>query len=297
MNTKEIKPITLPHIPGLLCRKSYSGHSKGCPNYNNRPSCPPVALRWDKLIKPPIYAIWNIFPFGQHVDKMRTKHPLWSERQARCCLYWQGTARKQLREKVTRFLIDYPNLKILWCPEANWVNVTETMQSIGIKLEWPPVKYAYQIVLAGCPIGGEMNKKQLGESKTQKGGNNMSPVNSKPRNARPAPKEYQTKIEEGYVQKGGSNSPTNAPPQNLRPEPPEEKEMDDFKKELENLINRCCEENESNTPDFILATYLSECLEAFNKATKRRDKWYSVKLCPGCSEFIGESNSCGEKND
>ncbi|MBA7545835.1 hypothetical protein ES705_38213 [subsurface metagenome] len=36
-------------------------------------------------------------------------------------------------------------------------------------------------------------KKQLGESRTQKGGNNMSPVNPEPQNARPAPSSEKPK--------------------------------------------------------------------------------------------------------
>lgn len=47
-----------------------------------------------------------------------------------------------------------------------------------------------------------------------------------------------------------------------------------FKKELENLINNNCLENESNTPDFILANYLNNCLKAFNEAVCSREKWY-----------------------
>ncbi len=47
-----------------------------------------------------------------------------------------------------------------------------------------------------------------------------------------------------------------------------------FRKELRNLINRYSIENESNTPDGILASYLISCLDAFNKAIKGREKWY-----------------------
>lgn len=47
-----------------------------------------------------------------------------------------------------------------------------------------------------------------------------------------------------------------------------------FEKELERLINKHSAEGHSNTPDFILATYLADCLEAYGKATKRRDEWY-----------------------
>ena len=47
-----------------------------------------------------------------------------------------------------------------------------------------------------------------------------------------------------------------------------------FRKELESLINSFSLENNSDTPDFILAEYLSDCLGAFDKAAKRRTEWY-----------------------
>lgn len=40
--------------------------------------------------------------------------------------------------------MDKPNIFI-----AMGVNVTETIEKIGIKLEWPPVDTTYQIALAG----------------------------------------------------------------------------------------------------------------------------------------------------
>ena len=49
----------------------------------------------------------------------------------------------------------------------------------------------------------------------------------------------------------------------------------EFKKELEVLINKYSIENDSNTPDYILANYLFSCLEAYNKSVKSRDKWLS----------------------
>ena len=48
-----------------------------------------------------------------------------------------------------------------------------------------------------------------------------------------------------------------------------------FQKELEQLINRYSMENDSNTPDFILATFLAECLDSFNVAVHNREAWYS----------------------
>lgn len=47
-----------------------------------------------------------------------------------------------------------------------------------------------------------------------------------------------------------------------------------FQVELQNLINRYSKENGSDTPDFILAQYLSDALEAFDRACQARQKWY-----------------------
>ena len=48
-----------------------------------------------------------------------------------------------------------------------------------------------------------------------------------------------------------------------------------FREALENLINCCNIEAGSDTPDFMLAEYLCDCLAAFDKATRNRDEWYS----------------------
>jgi len=47
-----------------------------------------------------------------------------------------------------------------------------------------------------------------------------------------------------------------------------------FLGELEQLINKYSQENQSNTPDFILAGYLEDCLKAYNMAVQAREKWY-----------------------
>lgn len=51
----------------------------------------------------------------------------------------------------------------------------------------------------------------------------------------------------------------------------------DFKAELSSLINRHSQENGSNTPDFLLAEYLNDCLKAFNSAVSARESWYGHK--------------------
>lgn len=47
-----------------------------------------------------------------------------------------------------------------------------------------------------------------------------------------------------------------------------------FENELKKLINKHSQENHSNTPDFILAMYLQNCLSAFNMAVQQRETWY-----------------------
>ena len=48
----------------------------------------------------------------------------------------------------------------------------------------------------------------------------------------------------------------------------------DFRKQIEDLINTNSMENGSNTPDWILAEYLTDCLKVFDKTVKNREKWY-----------------------
>ena len=44
--------------------------------------------------------------------------------------------------------------------------------------------------------------------------------------------------------------------------------------ELTHLLNRVSRENESNTPDFILAEFMMSCLIAGEILIKTREKWY-----------------------
>lgn len=61
--------------------------------------------------------------------------------------------------------------------------------------------------------------------------------------------------------------------------------MSELREQIEGAINSCGAENGSNTPDYILAQYLINCLEAFDYATKARDDWYKVHLSPANSYF------------
>lgn len=59
--------------------------------------------------------------------------------------------------------------------------------------------------------------------------------------------------------------------------------MGSLEDELAKVLNKYSAENISNTPDFILAKYLSGCLEAWNAGIMARNKWYGVDDCPGKS--------------
>ena len=148
----EVMPVFNVSVRGL-CRKPYPGHPKGCPNWSRRSSCPPQAPLLDSVLdlSKPVYCIYNEFDLGSHVERMYKRHPIWSERQLRCCLYWQGKARKQLRHRTRSFLANHTGLVVLYCPEACGVDVTATMNEIGIQLEWPPLQKVFQVAIVGTP--------------------------------------------------------------------------------------------------------------------------------------------------
>ena len=49
---------------------------------------------------------------------------------------------------------------------------------------------------------------------------------------------------------------------------------DVFKDDLTRLINKHSMENNSNTPDYILAQYIHGCLLIFERAIQQRENWY-----------------------
>lgn len=57
-----------------------------------------------------------------------------------------------------------------------------------------------------------------------------------------------------------------------------EEEDESFLSELKTLINKYSMENCSDTPDFVLANYVENCLTAFNNAVVEREKWYGREI-------------------
>jgi len=70
--------------------------------------------------------------------------------------------------------------------------------------------------------------------------------------------------------------PASAVPSSIEPlkRPEEGWRLDAFESALARAINGHSIENESNTPDFILAMLARDVLIAFAKATKNRERWY-----------------------
>lgn len=72
----EVKPI-IDAAMRSLCRERYPNHPRGCLNWNKKKGCPPKAKMIDKILdmNKPIFAIYNKYPFGEHVQRMKNKHP------------------------------------------------------------------------------------------------------------------------------------------------------------------------------------------------------------------------------
>jgi len=58
-----------------------------------------------------------------------------------------------------------------------------------------------------------------------------------------------------------------------------------FRKSIENAVNSNCIEAGSNTPDFVIASFLCECTHALNQAIVRREEWYGT-YCKPCGETV-----------
>ncbi len=51
-----------------------------------------------------------------------------------------------------------------------------------------------------------------------------------------------------------------------------------LEKKLSDILNSESREDDSNTPDYILAEFMMNCLDAFELANNKREVWYGVTL-------------------
>lgn len=130
------------------CELPYPGHKNGCPNYGKSCPFPRVEKKFD-LSKRHWFAIIK-FDLVNHMERMGTLHPKWSERQRRCVLYWQNGVRRKLDALCGSFVgggvrgLIYHKI-----PEAMGVNVILTLRRMGIPIEIKPKKFVHKVALIG----------------------------------------------------------------------------------------------------------------------------------------------------
>jgi predicted metal-binding protein len=135
------------------CRLPYPGHQNGCPNYGLKQGCPPSVpsiLEIADLSKPFMLAIVT-FDLQRHVQSMLTANPNWSDRQTRCCLYWQNGVRKELKEYSQYICFLNPGTVYDVCPEAKGVNVFRSILQAGGKIDTKPTSLVRKVSLIYYP--------------------------------------------------------------------------------------------------------------------------------------------------
>ena len=73
--------------------------------------------------------------------------------------------------------------------------------------------------------------------------------------------------------------------------------MSDIEKQLRALINSESVENNSNTPDWILSSFLMDSLKTLETAINLRDKWYGIKPEPGKDADLALLNAENKAKD
>lgn len=77
-------------------------------------------------------------------------------------------------------------------------------------------------------------------------------------------------------------------------EPAQDREAT-LQEELAQLLNRHSAENDSDTPDFVLAEYLIGCLETFNNAVDHRERWYGRTTITEPDELVEAMDEAAEE--
>lgn len=156
--------LCIDHRAREWCKKPYPNHKKGCPNYGKKPECPPQAPlieEWLDLEKNHWFIV-TTFDLRVHSNKMKEKHPNWSDKQARCVLYWQGSVKKDLRTACDIFTSSHPDeLVYTLLPEAMGVHVLRTARLLGLPIRARPRNLVYKIALVGYPKKNGSERKTL----------------------------------------------------------------------------------------------------------------------------------------
>ena len=151
----------------IWCTLPYPGHKSGCPNYDKNPLCPPNIKIMEEYLKNYsfYYLIYAIFNISEYKTYMLEKHPDWSDRKARCLLYWQKSIKKLLKKYIQDIYLNHndysfylfssgsggkiDNIKqeTIYSMEAAGINVIQTLINNGIEIEVKPIKIIHIVTL------------------------------------------------------------------------------------------------------------------------------------------------------
>jgi len=142
--------LCIQHSVRNWCKFPYPGHPKGCPNFNKGVECPPKVCFVNEFINLEIehYFIIETFDLVAFANSMKSLHPQWSDKQCKCCLYWQNGVRKRLRSKCDTFIQDRPRYVYTLIPEAMGVNVFRTAHRHKLMIRKNPM-VVHKVALVG----------------------------------------------------------------------------------------------------------------------------------------------------
>ncbi len=133
-----------------LCLHPYFNHSNGCPKYGKKIDCPPQADFFLDLFGEKVYVAAVIFDFKEYLNLKKKQHLDWTDRALRNSRHWQNHLKSEIKKFIfgELFVGDFGD-SVIFNPEAMGVNVTQTCENAGLKLEWPPRKIVCQVALIG----------------------------------------------------------------------------------------------------------------------------------------------------
>lgn len=127
------------------CQLPYPDHPQGCPNYGKKALCPPVApYMKERLKRYSFFELnWVEFDWQGYKQWRKSQHPEWTERQASCCLYFQGSLKSMLLKQIEK----KRGVFVLGCGsgfagtqsmESAGIYVFQTLWNNGIEIEVKP---------------------------------------------------------------------------------------------------------------------------------------------------------------
>ena len=147
----ELKRLFFVSDPVKLCKLSYPGHKKGCPNVGKSKNCPPLCKRLEKKydLDKPCFLVYVKFNLKKQEKRMLKLHPGWTIKQARCNLYWQKSVKKILKNEIADSDYNIFGMGYELIPEAMGLHVFETAHYHNIPVQRIIQDYVYKIAFMG----------------------------------------------------------------------------------------------------------------------------------------------------